>query len=88
MTQKQQSRTQNPDPRKPEDAIKARPPQTGQSQEERQPPADASKQEAMDEAIDESFPASDPPSHSSPTRLGPSGPKVQKDQKDHQDRKH
>lgn len=85
MTQKQQSKPQTPDQRKPEDAIKARPAQPNQSQEKRQPPANAKKQEEMDEAIDESFPASDPPSHSSATTLGPSGPKVQKDR---QDRRH
>jgi len=34
-------------------------------------PNQAHTQDTMDEAIDESFPASDPPSHSSPTRTGP-----------------
>ncbi len=72
MTQKQQNQ--------------ARKPQLAESKEVRQPDADAKKQEEMDDAIEDSFPASDPPAHSSATTLGPSTSKDSRDKRN--DRKH
>jgi hypothetical protein len=86
MTQKQQNQPRTPpDQRGRDDAIKARK-QPAESEETRQPKADAKKQEEMDEAIEDSFPASDPPAHSSATRLGPSTSKDPDNKRD--DRKH
>ncbi len=87
MTQKQQNQPRTPpDQRAREEAIKARKAQPVESEEVRQPRADAKKQEEMDDAIEDSFPASDPPSHSSATTLGPSTSKEPRDRRD--DRKH
>ncbi len=87
MTQKQQNQTRTPpNQRGREDAIKARKSQPPQSEEVRQPRADAKKQEEMDDAIEDSFPASDPPAHSSATTLGPSTSKDPRDNRN--DRKH
>ncbi|MDP9142673.1 MAG: hypothetical protein M3O62_18030 [Pseudomonadota bacterium] len=87
MTQKQQNQPRTPpDQRGREDAIKTRKPQPAESEETRQPQANAKKQEEMDDAIEDSFPASDPPSHSSATTLGPSTSKDPRDKRN--DRKH
>lgn len=87
MAQKQQNPSRKqPEQRKFDDAIQERAAKVEKDKDERQERREAREQQAMDEAIDESFPASDPPAHSSATTLGPSSPKDPKP--DRNDRKH
>ncbi|HSW11688.1 MAG TPA: hypothetical protein VLI06_02540 [Solimonas sp.] len=56
-----------PQARKPE----SKDPQPPSLADGKRDPHQKHTQDAMDEALDDSFPASDPPGHSSPTRAGP-----------------
>lgn len=54
----------------PQDNPKAHDPRPPTLADGKQDPNYEHTQDAMDQAIDDSFPASDPPGHSSPTRAG------------------
>lgn len=72
-----------PTPRKP-DSKDQPPPSLADGKRD---PDQKHHQELMDEAIDDSFPASDPPAHSSPTRAAPA-PCDDKAEKADEARKH